>query len=273
MNTLYPAVFTRPRLVVSLGLGLLTALAWAYTIWLATHMPMPAMPALSGAMGKAMSGGMAMAMPRPVPWDLAQAGFMFVMWTVMMVAMMVPSAAPMILIFERLASERASKGQPYVPTAVFLGGYLLVWAGFSLLATGAQWALHDTALLSPMMATASPLLGGAVLVAAGLFQLTPLKRACLAKCRTPLGFLLTEWREGAGGALAMGLRHGVFCTVCCWALMALLFVGGVMNLLWVLALSLVVLGEKVLPRGELLGKLGGVALIAWGAWVMAAGLG
>jgi predicted metal-binding membrane protein len=205
--------------------------------------------------------------PPPAPWNHAQAAFMFVMWVVMMVAMMVPSAAPMILIFHRVASDRLTQGQPAVPTAVFLGGYLAVWAGFSALATGAQWLLHDAALLSPGMAAASPLLGGALLVAAGVFQLTPLKHACLTRCRTPLGFLLTEWREGVRGAWVMGLRHGMFCTVCCWALMALLFVGGVMNLLWVAALAIVVLGEKVLPRGDVLGRLGGVALIAWGAWV------
>ncbi|HKI97886.1 MAG TPA: DUF2182 domain-containing protein [bacterium] len=263
MGSLYPAVLTRPRLLVGLGLGLLAALAWAYTLWLAAHMTMPEMG----------STGMAMAMPNPVPWSLGQAGFMFVMWTVMMVAMMVPSAAPMILVFHRVASDRAAKGQPAVPTAVFLGGYLAVWTGFSAAATAAQWGLHDAALLLPTMAAASPLLGGALLAAAGVFQLTPLKHACLARCRTPLGFLLTEWREGTRGAWEMGLRHGAFCTGCCWALMALLFVGGVMNLLWVAALALVVLGEKVLPRGELLGKLGGVALIAWGAWVALGGLG
>ena len=261
MNDPYSAVLTRPRLVVGLGLGLLTALAWAYTVWLAVHMPMDGMTA-----------GMAMAIPAPAPWDAAQSAFMFVMWTVMMVGMMVPSAAPMILVFHRIAADRGAKGQAAVPTGVFLGGYLVVWTGFSAAATGAQWVLHDMALLSPMMAASSPLLGGAVLVAAGAFQLTPLKHACLKHCRSPMGFLLTQWREGARGALAMGLRHGMYCTVCCWALMALLFVGGVMNLLWVLALTLVVLGEKALPRGDLLGRLGGLALIAWGAWVALHGL-
>jgi predicted metal-binding membrane protein len=267
-NAILPAALARPRLLVGLGLGVLTVLAWVYTVWLALRMPMPAM---TGAMGGAgLQAGMGMALPMTEPWSLAQAAFMLAMWTVMMVAMMVPAAAPMILIFHRVAGDRAARGQAAVPTGFFLGGYLLVWTGFSALATAAQWALHDAALLSPGMAAASPLLGGALLVAAGVFQLTPLKHACLARCRSPLAFLLNDWREGHGGALAMGLRHGAFCTGCCWALMALLFVGGVMNLLWVAGLAGVVLGEKVLPRGHLLGRLGGAALIGWGGWMLLA---
>jgi predicted metal-binding membrane protein len=334
MATTADALLNRQRMNVALGLGVICALAWAYTVWVALHPelmmgpmarrsagrarapmatvriqptapPTPAMPMEPGkpAASSATVGGVtpapggsnamprgsvpatttgakpsiaemgsAMAMPMEGPWDWVQAVLTFIMWAVMMVAMMLPSAAPMILVFERVHLDRAAKQQPYVPTAVFAAGYLAVWVGFSVLATAAQWALHTAALLSPGMAAASPWLGGALLIAAGAFQLTPLKRACLAKCRTPLGFMLTEWREGVGGALMMGLRHGVFCTICCWGLMALLLVGGVMNLLWVAGLAIVVLGEKVLPRGELLGRIGGALLIAWGVWVAARGL-
>jgi len=153
--------------------------------------------------------------------------------------------------------------QPYVPTAIFLGGYVIVWTGFSALATLAQWGLHETALLSPMMVSTSPILGGLLLLTAGVYQWTPLKYACLKHCRSPLGFLMTNWREGPRGALIMGLRHGMFCTVCCWFLMALLFVAGVMNLLWVATITLFVLVEKVVPRGDIVGRVaGGVLVIA-----------
>lgn len=281
MGSIYSLMFNRQRLLVLLGLAAVCVLAWTYTIWFAPdamqmggkaaltpEMAMPMEPSAGmGATGHAMS----MAIPQRAPWNARTLALTFAMWVVMMVAMMLPSAAPMIVMFHRVAAERAARRQPAVPTAVFLAGYLSVWCGFSVLATAAQWALHEASLLSPMLAAASPWLGGGLLAAAGVFQFTPLKQACLAKCRSPIAFLLGEWREGVRGALAMGIRHGVYCTGCCWALMALLFVGGVMNLVWVAALAVVVLGEKALPNGALLGKLGGLALIAWGAWVMASG--
>ena len=145
-----------------------------------------------------------------------------------------------------------------------MSGYLLVWAGFSVLATLAQWGLHRAALLSPMMGSTSPVLGGLLLLAAGLFQWTPLKYACLQHCRSPLSFLMTEWREGHRGALGMGLRHGSYCTGCCWLLMALLFVAGVMNVLWVATITAFVLIEKVAPRGDVVGRVAGVVLVIAG---------
>lgn len=154
--------------------------------------------------------------------------------------------------------------RPFIPTAIFVTGYVLVWTGFSLLAALAQWGLHAGMLLSPMMVSTSSLLGGGLLLAAGLFQWTSLKSTCLAHCRSPLGFLTTEWREGTWGALVMGLRHGSYCTGCCWALMALLFVTGVMNLLWVAAITAFVLVEKIVPRGELVGRIGGGVLVIAG---------
>ena len=232
--------------VVAFGLVAVCALAWAYTVRF----------------------GATMTTPIPAPWSGADFGFNFVMWAVMMVAMMVPSAAPTVMLYHKVATGRDASGNGAL-SALFVAGYLAVWTGFSLLATLAQWRLHDAALLSPMMAAASPWLGGGLLLTAGAFQLTPLKQACLAKCRSPMAFLLGRWRDGPRGAFAMGAENGVYCAGCCWALMALLFVVGVMNLVWVAALAAIVLAEKVLPHGDRLGKAGGLALIAWGAWVIA----
>lgn len=239
----------RDRLIVLAGLVGISALAWAYLIYLTFEM---------GRMDMAMD--MAASMQT---WTVMDLVLLFVMWAVMMVAMMVPTTTAMILAFATINRRRRMQEQPYVPTAIFLGGYVIVWTGFSALATLAQWGLHETALLSPMMVSTSPILGGLLLLTAGVYQWTPLKYACLKHCRSPLGFLMTDWREGPRGALIMGLRHGMFCTVCCWFLMALLFVAGVMNLLWVATITLFVLVEKVVPRGDIVGRVaGGVLVIA-----------
>lgn len=259
------AVFKRERVVVAAGLILITLLAWGYTIYLAYNMG-----GMGGGLGT-MGREMAM-LPMMRSWTLWDFLLVFVMWSVMMVAMMVPSAAPMVLMFAAVYRKRREQGGPFVSTGVFLCGYLVVWSAFSLTAVLAQYALQQAALVSPMMETTAPWLGAALLGAAGAFQFMPLKEACLAKCRTPMGFIMTEWREGGRGAFIMGLRHGAYCTGCCWALMALLFVGGVMNLLWVAFLALFVMVEKVVPAGGLLGKAGGIVMIAWGAWMVAQSL-
>ncbi len=182
--------------------------------------------------------------------------------------MMLPSAAPMILTFSTVNRKRREQEQPFVPTGIFVLGYLAVWTIFSALAALAQWALHATALLSPTMASTSPFFGRALLIAAGVFQWTPMKHACLRHCRSPLSFLMTDWREGKSGALRMGLKHGAYCTGCCWFLMALLFVAGVMNMWWVAIIAGFVLLEKVAPKGMWIGRIAGALLIAWGAWMM-----
>ncbi|GIX48587.1 MAG: metal-binding protein [Candidatus Tectimicrobiota bacterium] len=251
MSTALETLLKRDRLVVMSGLVGIAALAWAYMGYLAADMA-------------AMDAAMALAMPRLQAWGLLELVLLGVMWAVMMVAMMVPTAAPMLLLFATINRRRRAQQRPYVPTAIFLGGYLLVWTAFSAVATLAQWGLHAAALLSPMMASRSPLLGGGLLLAAGIYQWTPLKYTCLRHCRTPLGFLMTDWREGAKGALAMGIKHGLYCTGCCWVLMALLFVAGVMNLLWVAAITAFVLVEKVAPRGDWVGRLAGSSLVAAG---------
>ena len=206
-----------------------------------------------------------MVMPEMSQWGASTVLVLFVMWTVMMVAMMVPSAAPMILAFLTVNQHRQAAARPFVPVSIFLLGYLAVWTAFSALATAAEWWLHRAALLSPSMVATSSLLNSGLLIAAGVFQWTPLKHSCLKNCRSPLSFLMSEWREGSAGAFIMGLRHGAYCLGCCWALMALLFVAGVMNLLWVALIALFVLAEKVLPKGELIAKIAGVALVATGA--------
>lgn len=252
-RTRLEAILRRDRAVVMSGIGAVAALAWAYTVYLAYDM---------GTMD------MGIAMPKMQSWSPMDFFSMFLMWTIMMVAMMVPTAAPMILVYANVNRRRQEQERPYVPTAVFLSGYLLVWTGFSVVATTAQWGLHEAALLSPMMVSTSPILGGLLLVTAGIFQWTPLKYACLTHCRSPLSFLMTDWREGHQGALIMGLKHGSYCTGCCWFLMALLFVAGVMNLLWVATITAFVLVEKTVPRGDLIGRIAGAVLIMAGLVIL-----
>jgi len=202
-------------------------------------------------------------------WGPTTILLLFVMWTVMMVAMMVPSAAPMILSFLTVNQRRQSADRPLVPVTIFLLGYLAVWTAFSAVATFAEWGLHQAAMLSTTMTATSTALNGGLLIAAGIFQWTPLKRACLKGCRSPLSFLMSEWREGTAGAFVMGLRHGAYCVGCCWILMALLFVAGVMNLFWVAVIALFVMAEKISAKGELLARVAGIALMIAGAALMA----
>jgi predicted metal-binding membrane protein len=204
-----------------------------------------------------------MAMPQMQSWGAVELLLLFVMWAVMMVAMMVPSVAPLVLMFAR-ANRQKRGGHVIGSAAILLLGYLFVWTGFSVLATLAQWRLHSAGLLSPVMVSTSSVLGGLLLVAAGVFQLTPLKRACLVRCRSPLSFLMSEWREGRWGTLVMGLKHGAYCVGCCWILMGLLFVAGIMNLLWVAAVAIFILAEKAASKGETFGRIAGAALIVAG---------
>ena len=240
----------RERLVVAAGLAVVVALAWVYL-----------------ATGAGMDTDMAdMAMEMPMPWSPSYGALVFIMWWVMMIAMMVPSAAPTILLFATLRRKQAAVR----PSAwVFCGGYLLMWAGFSLLAVLAQWGFERTGLLSMAMTSTSAVLGGVILLAAGLYQLTPVKNTCLRYCQSPVLFLSQYWQPGAGGAARMGLRHGGYCLGCCWFLMALLFIGGVMNLIWISGIAIYVAGEKLLPLGRALSRAAGVALSASGVFVLA----
>jgi predicted metal-binding membrane protein len=204
-----------------------------------------------------------MAMPFGAPW-------VFAMWWVMMIGMMLPSAAPMILTFAAIQRRKRERDQRYVPTALFVIGYLIVWGAFSLVATAAQWWLQRSDLLSPIMALVSPAVGGVVFIVAGIYQFTPLKHACLNHCRSPFAFVLNHWRDGWGGALWMGMGHGLYCLGCCWVLMALLFAVGVMKLIWVAGLAVFVFAEKLLPYGVWIGRIGGGAMAAFGVWLLAA---
>jgi predicted metal-binding membrane protein len=214
-----------------------------------------------------------MIMPMPMePTGGVQLVLLLAMWWIMMIGMMLPSAAPMILTFATINRRRRVRAEPYVPTAVFVAGYLLAWGGFSLLATLGQWGLEHAALLSPMdMAATSRWLSGLLFLAAGIYQLTPLKRSCLRACRSPFDFVINRWRDGTAGALGMGVTHGLYCLGCCALLMVLLFAVGVMNLLWVAGLAVVVLIEKLVPFGEWTARILGAGLAAYGAWLLAIG--
>lgn len=249
----------RDRMVVLGALFALTALAWGYLVLL--------------AQGMHMSAGSMPGMFRS--WTTGEFVLLFIMWAVMMMGMMTPSAAPMILIYARVGRQAALQGKPLAATAFFAGGYLLAWTAFSLTATIAQWGLHKALLLTPMIASASAVLSGVVLIAAGLYQWTPVKQVCLRHCQTPISFILQHggFRRTPRGSLALGFRHGLYCIGCCWALMALLFVGGVMNLLWIAVISIFVLTEKLVPARWHLDHAVGLLLLAAGGWVAASAMG
>ena len=257
--SLLEATLRRDKYIALAGLLAITVLAWAYLVYLSRGMDD------MGAMAEMAMAGTRMS----VGWGPTDLALTLVMWVVMMVAMMVPSATPMILAFTGINRRRRQQGNPYVPTSVFLSGYLIVWAGFSIAATLAQLFLSLSFLISPMMASANPVFGGILLLAAGAFQLSPLKSACLRHCRTPMSFITNDWREGHRGALLMGLHHGGYCLGCCWALMGLLFLLGVMNLVWIAVLAAFVLVEKMVPGGIWVGRLAGAGLLVWGFWMLA----
>ena len=248
------ALLRRDSYVVGAALLALTALAWSYLLWLSGHMAMASM------------GNMAMgAAPALAPWTM---DFVLacIMWTVMMVGMMTPSVAPMVLLYARVGRHAASSGKPFAATGWFAGGYFLAWAGFSVMAAAAQVALRSLALLTPMMASANHFVGAAILIVAGAYQWSPLKDACLGQCRAPLAFIQRHggFKGNAAGSLGLGLRHGLYCIGCCWAFMLLLFVDGVMNILWVAGLAVLVLLEKFPAQGRFLSRATGSALIAGG---------
>ncbi len=248
----------RDRVLVALSILAMCALAWAYLIYLVSEMPPMASETVS----------VSIAMPADHAWELPDFTAMFVMWSVMMVAMMLPSATPMILLYEQVNRKRESQGKARNPIALFIGGYLLVWIGFSVLATLMNWGLHSGGLLSSMMGRVTPVAAGISLLATGTYQWTTLKYSCLTHCRSPVGFLMAHWHEGQWGAARMGAHHGLYCLGCCWLLMVLLFVLGVMNLLWIAVLTVFVLAEKVVPKGHLLGRIAGLLMIGWGGWLI-----
>jgi predicted metal-binding membrane protein len=252
-------VLRRDRIVVLGALASLALICWAYIAWLA------AMPAMDSPTDPLSSDPMAAMAAEFGQWSAAQFLAMLLMWSVMMIGMMTPSVAPMILIYARVARQASERGSPFAPSGWFALGYFLAWTGAAFAATLLQWALEGALAVSPM-AGAGPILGGALLIAAGLYQWTPLKDACLSQCRSPFAFIQSRggFRGTVTASLVLGLRHGGYCIGCCWALMLLLFVAGVMNLLWIAGLAALVLAEKLVP-GRLFQRIAGMALIVAGA--------
>lgn len=249
----------RERWIIGASLVLLTLLSWLYL-------------AIAGNAMKAMTsegGNSAHMWLIPMGrWGATEFVLGFAMWAIMMIGMMIPSASPMLFAFLRITRSHSKNASSSGLVGAFLLGYLLVWGVFSVLATATQWLLHSTAVLTPTMMSSNRVFSAMLLTAAGAYQFTPLKHRCLSKCRVPLGFLLAEWRDGVRGALIMGFRHGGFCVGCCWLLMALMFIAGVMNLLWIALLTGVVLIEKVLPFGRQASGAAGVLMIVGALWIL-----
>jgi predicted metal-binding membrane protein len=256
-DVLLTKLLRQDRAIVITGAAAISLLGWSYLVyesWAMQHMDL-----------------VSMAMPSTGAWGLADLLMIFAMWSIMMIAMMVPSATPMLLTFASINRRRYAQGRRFVSVWVFLAGYIASWTVFSFVATLAQWGLHNLELISPMMVGTSPVLGSLVLISAGIYQWTPFKYACLRHCRSPLAFLLNYWRDGKVGAFLMGLRHGAYCLGCCWLLMAVLFAVGVMNLTWIIALSVFVLLEKLIPRGLIMARTAGAVLMGFGGWLALSG--
>ncbi len=243
------SVMRRDRIIIGVSIAIMALLGWAYLVQMTA------------------ASGQAMAMSSHASWNWQTVGLNTMMWSVMMVAMMLPTASPMIMSFSRVHHQQQA-GTAMLSTAVFIAGYLSIWCAFSVIAAISQVVLHNSDLLSSPMGKTGPLLGAGLMIIAGAFHWSPLKEACLDKCRSPLSFLLLEWRKGKRGAFIMGLRHGVFCMGCCWALMLLMFVGGVMNLAWMALLAVYMLLEKVIPHGQQFSRASGLMLIMVGGWIL-----
>jgi predicted metal-binding membrane protein len=279
-DTALEAVLRRDRAIVLAALVAIAAIAWAYVLWLARDMSISTLLVPVGQ-GRAMPGmdmkGIDMsAMPSmdmaPIftAWGPIDFALMFTMWSVMMVGMMTPSVAPMVLLYAGVGRKARASGGVFASSAWFFLGYLLVWIGFSIAATGTQWILTSVALLSPMMTTTSTALSGVVLLVAGLYQWTSWKDVCLRQCQAPIAFLSKNggFRSDPYGAAGVGVKHGLYCLGCCWALMGLLFVGGIMNLFWIAGIAILVLSEKVMPLGRVIPRIAGAIMGLAGIWLI-----
>jgi len=249
-------VLKKDRLIVVIALLILCVLSWLYIIYLYNQMYPMNMDALF------------FAMPMTSKWSWTDFVLLFIMWFVMMIAMMTPSVTPLVLIFTLINRKRQQGQNPFVPSVYLLSGYFLIWAAFSLLATLLQWSLQQVSLLNPEMVTTNKILGGSILIFAGVFQFTSLKNTCLRTCQTPISFIHQHWKEGKSGALRMGIKNGIYCLGCCWILMLLLFVSGIMNILWIAIISLFVLTEKVLSSVKIISVIAGIALVAYGIIIL-----
>ncbi len=250
-------ILQKDRFIIVSGLFIICVLAWLYIIYLYRQMIVMDMNAAF------------FAMPMTAHWSATDFILLFLMWLVMMIAMMTPSVAPLILIFAMVNRQRKQKQNPFVPAGYLIAGYFFIWAFFSLMAMLLQWLLQQVSLLNPEMIATSKMLGGIILIAAGIFQFTSIKQKCLRYCRTPVDFIHRNWKEGKKGALIMGMENGMYCLGCCWILMTLLFVSGIMNLIWIAVIALFVLIEKVLPKIKWISIGAGIALILYGAVILA----
>jgi predicted metal-binding membrane protein len=254
MKSKMESLLQRQQLLEFFCLAVVILISWAYML----HM------------GWRISGtGTEITLACMMHWGPGDIAHMFVMWAIMMVAMMFPAATPMILMFTTVNQRRGETQEPIIATGLFVLGYFLVWTAYSALAATAQYGLHLSALLTHHLVMTSPFLGGVLLVGAGVFQWTPFRDACMSKCRSPLGFLMAEWREGRLGALIMGLKHGAYCVGCCWLLMLLSFVLGIMNMIWMAMVSVFMMVEKAYPGSQWLSRTAGLILVACGLWIAA----
>ena len=251
-RTPFESLLLRDRWLIGGALAVSIALCWAWIVPMARDM----YGSMEGASAWMMTD----------TWDFTHLVLLFAMWVVMMAGMMLPSAAPTLLLYAGVIRKSPEAGRAQAHVHAFAGGYLLIWTAFSLVATVLQRVLTHWLLLSPMMEARGRWFGGAVLIVAGLYQLTPYKRTCLESCRSPAAFIAQHWKRGIGGGFRLGVAHGLNCLGCCWALMLLLFVGGVMNLLWIAALTIFVLLEKIAPYGVQGGRLSGVLIVMMGLW-------
>lgn len=246
-------IVQRDRLILLLGLIGVSAIAWFYTILMSVDT------------GHAAHHAM---LAQPRAWTTTDLAMTFGMWTVMMLAMMLPTAAPMVLTLAKISRGQSVSTNPVAPASGFLLGYAIVLTAFSLAAAVVQWGLHQASWTTMAGESTNRVFAGAVLLGAGAFQFSQFKEACLHRCRSPLWFLMTQWQPGSVGGIKMGISHGRFCIGCCWALMALMFVGGSMNLLWTAGLAVLMLAEKALPAGRTVGRIAGIGLIVWGVGVL-----
>lgn len=257
-------VMARDTWVVASAVLTIILIAGIYTFnGVGMNMSALDMTRMAGPIGEPMAMGAARS------WTWGYALLVFLMWWIMMIAMMTPSAAPTLLLYTALKRNGAERASATNLSLIFLAGYLVVWGGFSLLATGVQWSTETLGIVNgPMMTLASRPAAGIVLILAGAFQFTALKTACLKQCSSPAEFLSRHRRTGSSGALLMGLHHGAYCFGCCWALMALLFVGGIMNLYWIVGLAIYILAEKIMPNPQLFSRISGAVLVIWGSWIV-----
>ena len=246
-------LFRQEQFFIFLGAIILIILAWAYIFHLSLAMPIDSMNPKVNVLTK----------PQTNYWGSNDLLSALLMWFIMMTAMMLPSAMPMILIFSAYNKKRLLEGNQFVPTWIFVLGYLLIWFGFSILTTVLQFVLHNAAIISIDMKVINPFISGLILIGAGIYQFAPIKNVCVKNCQSPFGFIMENWREGKIGSLIMGLHHGLYCVGCCWALMLLLFAAGIMNLLWIAVISIFVFLEKT-ARGYWLGRIAGLLLAVWG---------